>query len=119
LSEPRLRIEWPEAFEPLTQAARYKGAYGGRGGAKSHFFVEMALLRVYVAPTRIVCIREVQNSIRGGYVLLDFDMDINVHADQWIPRRHHRDVLASPALPGAPVGSQVTRASNDIAQMVE
>lgn len=45
---------------------RYKGAYGGRGGAKSHFFAEEIILRCYERQTRVVCIREVQNSIKDS-----------------------------------------------------
>jgi len=45
---------------------RYKGAYGGRGGAKSHFFAERVIKRCIAGPARIVCIREVQNSIRDS-----------------------------------------------------
>lgn len=45
---------------------RYKGAYGGRGGAKSHFFAEEVILRCYERPTRVVCIREVQQSLRDS-----------------------------------------------------
>ncbi len=68
-----LRIEVPRAFKPLLQPARYKGAYGGRGGAKSHFFAEQALIKAIKEPTRIICIREVQNSIRDSVrqLLLD------------------------------------------------
>ena len=29
-------------LRPLLKPARYKGAYGGRGGGKSHFFATMA-----------------------------------------------------------------------------
>lgn len=54
----------PEALAPLLQPKRYKGAYGGRGGAKSHFFAEQVILRCYAKKTRVVCIREVQNSIK-------------------------------------------------------
>lgn len=39
---------------------------GGAGGAKSHFFAEQAIVRCYRRPTRVVCIREVQNSIRDS-----------------------------------------------------
>ncbi len=46
------------------QPARYKGAYGGRGGAKSHFFAEMMLMRCFRSTTRAACIREVQNSLK-------------------------------------------------------
>jgi phage terminase large subunit len=56
----------PRALKPLLYPARYKGAYGGRGGAKSHFFAEQALVKGYCKPTRIVCIREVQDSIRDS-----------------------------------------------------
>jgi len=61
-----LSLETPRAFLPLLKPARYKGAYGGRGGAKSHFFAEEVLLRAIEEPIRIICIREVQNSIRDS-----------------------------------------------------
>jgi len=61
-----VRLEVAPAFAPLLSPARYKGAYGGRGGAKSHFFAEQALIKCFIAPARIVCIREVQNSIRDS-----------------------------------------------------
>ena len=46
------------------QPARYKGAYGGRGGAKSHFFAEQLILRCFAKETRAACIREVQNTLK-------------------------------------------------------
>lgn len=61
-----LKIEVPRKFLPLLSPKRYKGAYGGRGGAKSHFFAERALKTCVVKPTRIVCIREIQESIRDS-----------------------------------------------------
>ncbi len=63
LSIPK-RLEVPRAFQPLLQPKRYKGAYGGRGSAKSHFFAEQLITRCSSARLRAVCIREVQNSIR-------------------------------------------------------
>ena len=39
-------------------------AYGGRGGGKSHAFANLVLLRCLQERTRVVCIREVQNSIK-------------------------------------------------------
>lgn len=62
----RLRTEVPRRLAPLLQPARYKGAHGGRGGAKSHFFAEQLVLRCYREPTRAACIREVQNSIKDS-----------------------------------------------------
>lgn len=61
-----MRVEVPRKLKPLLFPKRYKGAYGGRGGAKSHFFAEQALVRCYASPTRIVCIREIQDSIRDS-----------------------------------------------------
>ncbi len=56
----------PRKLAPLLEGHRYKGAYGGRGGGKSHFFAEMLLARCYGAPTRAACIREVQNSLKDS-----------------------------------------------------
>lgn len=61
-----LRVEVPRKLKPLLGPRRYKGAYGGRGGAKSHFFAEQILVRCLSGQTRAVCIREVQNSIKDS-----------------------------------------------------
>lgn len=61
-----LRPQVPRKLRPLLESARYKGAYGGRGGAKSHFFAEQVIVRCWSATTRVVCIREVQNSIKDS-----------------------------------------------------
>ena len=68
-----LRVEVPRKLKPLLFPKRYKGAYGGRGGAKSHFFAEQALVACYREAKRVVCIREVQDSIRDSVrqLLLD------------------------------------------------
>jgi len=60
----RLEIETPRAFLPLLAPARYKGAYGGRGSGKSHFFGECLIEDAIAMPgLRAVCIREVQKSL--------------------------------------------------------
>ena len=49
---------------PLLSPARYKGAHGGRGSGKSHFFAECLVDDHYRMPgLRSVCIREVQKSL--------------------------------------------------------
>lgn len=59
-----LRIETPRVFLPLLQPSRYKGAHGGRGSGKSHFFGEALVERCLLNPgTRWVCVREVQKSL--------------------------------------------------------
>ena len=62
----QLIVDAPEALLPLIKPARYKAAYGGRGGAKSHFFAEQIAVRCYAKKTRVVCIREVQVTIRDS-----------------------------------------------------
>lgn len=60
-----LTIATPEVFEPLLSPARYKGAWGGRGSGKSHFFAEMLVEDALRFPgLRAVCIREVQKSLK-------------------------------------------------------
>ena len=61
-----LTIEVARKFKPLLYPKRYKGAYGGRGGAKSHFFAERVLKSCVARPMRVVCIREIQDSIRDS-----------------------------------------------------
>jgi len=59
----KLVIDTPEAFEPLLYPARYKGAYGGRGSGKSHFFAELLIERCVMQKTDAVCVREIQKSL--------------------------------------------------------
>lgn len=59
-----LKIKTPRVFLPLLQPARYKGAWGGRSSGKSHFFAELLIERMISQPTRAVCIREIQKSIK-------------------------------------------------------
>lgn len=60
-----LRIETPRVFLPLLQPARYKGAWGGRGSGKSHFFAESLIEQALIERgTRAVCIREVQKTLK-------------------------------------------------------
>ena len=59
-----LTIKTARAFEPLLHPKRYKGAHGGRGSGKSHFFAELLVEDAIRIPGfRAVCIREVQKSL--------------------------------------------------------
>jgi phage terminase large subunit len=59
-----LQIPTPRAFAPLLHPARYKGAHGGRGSGKSHYFAEALIERCLIHPgTRWACIREIQKSL--------------------------------------------------------
>lgn len=64
LSNRTVDIPLPEVFEPLLQPSRYKGIYGGRGGAKSHFFADQLIDDCITHPgMRAACIREYQVSL--------------------------------------------------------
>lgn len=58
-----LQIETPRVFLPLLNPSRYKGAHGGRGSGKSHFFAEMLIERSIMDKTDAVCVREIQKSL--------------------------------------------------------
>ena len=61
-------IQTPEAFEflydPPLGAVRYRIAYGGRGSAKSWQFGRALLALGATRPLRVLCVREVQGSIK-------------------------------------------------------
>ena len=51
-------------FKPLLAPSRYKGAHGGRGSGKSHFFGEQIVVDSLANPGLLsVCIREVQRTL--------------------------------------------------------
>lgn len=64
-----LKINTFEVFAPLLEPARYKGAWGGRGSGKSHFFAELLIEDALMAPSTMnegllcVCLREVQKTL--------------------------------------------------------
>lgn len=65
-----LQIKTAEVFLPLLQPARDKGAFGGRGSGKSHFFGDLLVEDCLAEPgnsggegLRAICIREVQKDL--------------------------------------------------------
>lgn len=52
------------AFLPLLRTARFKGARGGRGGAKSHFVAERIIEDCWTEHHRVACLREYQSSMK-------------------------------------------------------
>jgi len=72
-----LQIPTAEVFEPLLAEARDKGAWGGRGSGKSHFFAGLMIEDCLAEPgnnkgegLRGVCIREVQKDLAQSSKLL-------------------------------------------------
>jgi phage terminase large subunit len=65
-----LELDFPEKLGFLFEPHRYKILYGGRGSAKS-WSVARALIAIAVQkPTRILCARELQNSISDSVIAL-------------------------------------------------
>lgn len=58
-----INIDIGDSFWPLLEPSRYKGAHGGRGGGKSHFFADILIEKASWHPVRIVCLREYQKSL--------------------------------------------------------
>ena len=81
---PKLQIPTARVFAPLLQPARYKGAFGGRGSAKSHFFAEHLIDECFRVPgTRAVCLRELQNTLRDSSKRLIEDKIQKFGVGQW------------------------------------
>lgn len=97
-----LQIETAEVFEPLLQPGRYKGAHGGRGSGKSHFFGGLLIEDCLAEPgdygegMRAVCIREVQKDLAQSSKLL-LESKLSEHglgeADGF---KVFRDVISTP-----------------------
>jgi phage terminase large subunit len=66
IEELKLDVPTPRAFIPLLGSHRFKGAKGGRGGAKSHFYGALSVEEMWTQHTRLACVREVQNSIKDS-----------------------------------------------------
>jgi len=61
-----LDIDFPDWFEPFWEPARYKIAFGGRGSGKSTTFARALICRAAERPQRVLCARELQNSIQDS-----------------------------------------------------
>jgi len=60
-----LNFDTPQWAVPLLVPNRYKGAYGGRGSGKSHFFAELVIASHVSDPDRsTICVREFQKSLK-------------------------------------------------------
>jgi len=61
-----LQAAFPVAFEGLFRSARNKVYYGGRGSAKSRSFARALLTIAINRSIRVLCTRELQNSIKDS-----------------------------------------------------
>lgn len=61
------RVKFPKKLKPLfNERKRFNILEGGRGGAKSWTVAEFLLIEGLVQPKRILCVREIQKSIRDS-----------------------------------------------------
>lgn len=79
----KVNLQIPEVLDFLLKPARYKGAYGGRGGAKSWGFARMLLFLSLQKPLRILCTRELQNSIADSVHRLLTDQIYALELDKY------------------------------------
>jgi len=63
---PATRAQFPAKLRPLFQPKRYKVMYGGRGGGKSWAVARALILKAVNEPTRILCAREIQKSMKDS-----------------------------------------------------
>lgn len=65
-----MQAEFPDRLAFLFLPKRYKVLYGGRGGAKSWGIARALLIMAAQKPLRILCAREMQNSIQDSVLKL-------------------------------------------------
>jgi phage terminase large subunit len=87
----RVRESIPAVFGPFFQPARNKGAWGGRGSAKSESFARMLIYRCLKRKgTRWLCVREVQRSLAQSVKqLLDDVINYYQLTDQFKVMNNH------------------------------
>jgi phage terminase large subunit len=92
-----LKIETASVFLPLLEPARYKGAWGGRGSGKSHFFaghiIEHALMQ---RGLRGLAFREVQKSLKESAKRLIEDKLIEHRLGEADGFKVFREVIETP-----------------------
>lgn len=72
-----LKANFPEKLGVLFEPHRYKVVFGGRGGGRSWGCARALLLKAITAPIRVLCAREVQQSIRDSvYKLLSDQIQV-------------------------------------------
>lgn len=92
-----LEIPTARVFRPLLEPARYKGAHGGRGSGKSHFFADLAIEDSLAEKgLRTVCIREVQKSLKESAKRLIEDKLIEHRLGEADGFKVFREVIETP-----------------------
>ena len=72
-----------QTLKPFAEPKRYKVAYGGRGSGKSWTVARLLLLKASSTPIRILCTREIQNSIKESVHKLLSDQIDALNLPRW------------------------------------
>lgn len=61
-----MNVDFPDKFQSLFKPSRYKNFHGGRGSGKSMNVARALVLKTYEKRLRVLCCREIQNTIRDS-----------------------------------------------------
>lgn len=86
------RIQIPEKMQFLFYPARYKVAYGGRGGIKSWSFARALLIKGAYVHQRVLCAREFQNSIKESVHQLLCDQIRLMNLQDYYPNPSNNEI---------------------------
>lgn len=78
-----LVVKFPEPFQALFVKSRYKNYHGGRGSGKSMNVARALVIKAYENKLRILCCREVQNTIKDSVHKLIADQIEEMGFSQW------------------------------------
>lgn len=78
-----VNVTFPPKFAPFFKPKRYKVAHGGRGSGKSWSVARALILMAASKPIRVLCTREVQNTIRDSVHKLLKDQIESLGLDAW------------------------------------
>ena len=78
-----LVVKFPEPFQALFRKSRYKNYHGGRGSGKSMNVARALVLKAYENKLRILCCREVQNTIKDSVHKLIADQIEEMGFSKW------------------------------------
>lgn len=78
-----ISIKIPDVFSSLNDEARYYVYYGGRGSAKSHSIARYLICKSMAAKRKILCARELQNSIQESVHSLLSNIIIEYGLTDW------------------------------------
>lgn len=89
LKEREAKIELPpkllDVFSHPRGSLRYRGAYGGRGSGKSMGFAKMAAVWGVIDSMRIVCTRDLQDSIKQSF---HAELKAAIASEPWLERAY-------------------------------